>query len=285
MSESELGARLDVIGVSVRFSGVQVLENVSFSVEPGTVHALIGPNGAGKSSLFNVLSGIYHPTVGSVVLGEKELLGLRPHQIVRDGVGRAFQNSSMFGSLTVEENLLLGRHCLTHSGVFRTGLRLPFARREEARSRQIVREVAEFLDIDHLLTRVAGDLPYGDAKRVDVARALCTEPRILLLDEPAAGMHTHEKISMRDSIKRIARERGTTVLLVEHDMGLVMDTSDLITVLNFGTVLLTGTPEEVRNDPRVIEAYLGHSTARNDAMKRTPRTNDDPAPARTEHDA
>jgi len=294
MTPRGFGARLDVTGVSVRFSGIHVLDNVSFSVEPGTVHALIGPNGAGKSSLFNVLSGIYHPTVGSVQLDDRELLGLKPHQIARAGVGRAFQNSSMFASLTVEENLLLGRHLLTRSGVFRSGLQLPYARREERESRRAVREVAEFLAIEDLLPRTAGDLPYGDAKRVDVARALCTNPRVLLLDEPAAGMHTHEKISMRDSIKQIARELGTTVLLVEHDMGLVMGTSDQITVLNFGTVLLTGTPEEVRNDPRVIEAYLGHSTAQHDAMMgagraarlaRDSREAPTPSSTRTEHDA
>ncbi len=257
-----VGARLDVTGVTVRFSGVHVLEDVSFSAEPGTVHALIGPNGAGKSSLFNVLSGIYRPLVGSVMIDDQEVVGLKPFRVARVGIGRAFQNSSMFASLTVEENLLLGRHRLTRSGVIAGGLGLPSARAEQRDARAKVREIAEFLEIDHLLARTSGDLSYGDAKRVDVARALCTEPRLLLLDEPAAGMHTKEKVAIRTAINQIARELGTTILLVEHDMGVVMGISDRITVLDFGTVLITSSPEEVRNDPRVIEAYLGHSSAR-----------------------
>jgi branched-chain amino acid transport system ATP-binding protein len=261
------GARLEVSGVCMRFAGVQVLDDVAFTVEPGTVHALIGPNGAGKSTLFNVLSGIYRPQAGSVRLNGDELIGLAPHRIVRHGVGRAFQNSSMFGGLTVEENLLLGRHRLTRSGVIAGGLRLPSARAEERASRSAVREVARFLGVERLLGTPAADLSYGDAKRVDVARALSTQPRLLLLDEPAAGTHTHEKLAMRAAIRRIAEELGTTVLLVEHDMGLVMGVSDVITVLNFGTVLATGAPGEIRTDPRVIEAYLGHSTARDDVMR------------------
>lgn len=260
------GARLEVTGLRIRFAGVQVLDDVSFDVEPGRVHALIGPNGAGKSTLFNVLSGLYRPQSGSVRLDGEELIGLAPHRIVRRGVGRAFQNNSMFAGLTVEENLLLGRHRLTRAGVLSSGLRLPRARTEERIARAAVREHAEFLGIERLLPQQAGELSYGDAKRVDVVRALCTEPRLLLLDEPAAGTHTHEKLAMRDAIRRISDELGTTVLLVEHDMGLVMGVSDQITVLNFGTVLATGSPDQVRTDPTVIEAYLGHSAARDEAL-------------------
>lgn len=267
------GARLQVKAVSVRFSGIRVLQDVSFNVEPGTVHAVIGPNGAGKSSLFNVLSGIYKPTEGSVLLDDYEVVGRIPHKIAHAGVGRAFQNSSMFSSLTVEENLMLGRHRLTRAGVLGTGLGLPFGRKEERKARESVREVANFLGIERLLERPAGDLPYGEAKQVDVARALCTEPKILLLDEPAAGMHTHEKTAMRETIKRISSDLGTTILLVEHDMGLVINTSDRITALNFGTVLLTGTPDEVSNDPRVIEAYLGHSKSKSDVSQGVPASN------------
>lgn len=262
-----VGARIDVTGVTVRFSGVHVLEDVSFTADPGTVHAVIGPNGAGKSTLFNVLSGIYRPTVGSVMIDEKEIVGLKPFRVARAGIGRAFQNSSMFASLTVEQNMLLGRHRLTRSGVIRSGLRLPFARAEERGARAKVREIAKFVEVDHLLDRTAGDLAYGDAKRVDVARALCTEPSVLLLDEPVAGMHTREKVAMRLVIKRVSRELGTTILLVEHDMGVVMGVSDRITVLHFGTVLVTGSPEDVRNDPSVVEAYLGQSTARKDPVQ------------------
>lgn len=255
------GATLEVSSVSMRFAGVRVLEDVSFAAEPGEVHTLIGPNGAGKSTLFNVLSGIYRPMAGSIRLDGQEIVGLRPHRVARLGVGRAFQNNSMFASLTVEENMLLGQHRLTKAGVFSCGLSLRSARREERAARARVREVAEFLEIASLLHQPSGDLPYGDAKRVDIARALCPGPSLLLLDEPAAGMHTHEKMAVRATIQRIARELGTTILLVEHDMNLVMEISDRITALNFGTVLVSGTPEIVRNNPQVIEAYLGHAAA------------------------
>ncbi|MEO7125526.1 MAG: ABC transporter ATP-binding protein [Nakamurella sp.] len=253
------GAQLEVADISVQFSGVRVLNGVSFSVQPGTVHALIGPNGAGKSTLFNVLSGIYRPVSGSVRIDGREIVGLKPHQVARLAVGRAYQNGSMFKGLTVEENMLLGRHRLMRAGVVRSGLRLPSARAEECAARQRVHEVAAFLGIERLLNRPAADLPYGEAKHVDIARALCTEPRLLLLDEPAAGMHTHEKIAIRSAISRISTELGMTVLLVEHDMALVMEVSDRVTVLNFGNVLMTGSPAEVRHDPEVIQAYLGHS--------------------------
>lgn len=258
------GGALAVDGVTVRFSGVTVLQDVTFAAEPGTVHALIGPNGAGKSTLFNVLSGIYRPSEGAVSLDGESLLGKRPDQTVEAGVGRAFQNASMFRSMTVEENLLLGRHHLTGAGFLSVGLRLPWATREERQSREKVGEIAAFVGISELLNREASALPYGDAKRVDIARALATEPRLLLLDEPAAGMHTHEKTEVRKLIARIAGQLGITVLLVEHDMAVVMGVAQKITVLNFGHVITTGTPREVRADPLVIEAYLGHSRARDD---------------------
>ncbi|MGH8939262.1 MAG: ABC transporter ATP-binding protein, partial [Actinomycetes bacterium] len=208
---------------------------------------------------FNVLCGIYRPVGGSVRLEGQVLVGLAPERIARLGVGRAFQNGSMFAGLTVVENLLLGRHRLTTSGVFSTGLRLPKARREEAASTAKVRDVAALLGIEDLLEQPAADLPYGLQKRVDMARALCTEPSLLLLDEPAAGMHTHEKVALRETIRRIASELGITVLLVEHDMGLVMGISDHVTVLDFGTVIASAAPAEVRQDERVIQAYLGTS--------------------------
>lgn len=274
------GASLKVHDVTMRFSGVTVLDSVSFEVEPGTVHAIIGPNGAGKSTLFNVLSGIYKPSAGSVLLNDTPLIGLRPDKTVRAGVGRAFQNASMFNSMTVEENLLLGRHHLTKANVLSIGFRLPRASREEQESRDKIRAIADFVGISDLLARDASSLPYGEAKRVDLTRALATEPTLLLLDEPAAGMHTHEKTEMRDLIVRISRELGVTILLVEHDMGLVMGASDRITVLNFGTVITTDSPEAIRNDPRVIEAYLGHSSARDQVN----RTDDTPSDSTTPGD-
>lgn len=265
------GAQVDVSGVSHSFAGVRVLNDISFTAEPGTVHAVIGPNGAGKSTLFNILSGIYRAGRGSVCVDGRDLVGLRPHRIARLGVGRAFQNGSMFASLTVEENLLLGRHRLTRTGLLRGGLGLGSAGKEERAARSRVREVAQLLGVERLLSRPAGDLPYGDAKRVDVARALCTEPRVLLLDEPAAGTHTREKLAMRGLIRTIASDLGITILLVEHDMGLVMGVSDRVTVLNFGTVICTGTPAVVRHDADVIEAYLGHSGARSSPGASPPR--------------
>lgn len=260
-SRQDRGARLEVDGVTLKFAGVIALADVSFTVEPATVHALIGPNGAGKSSLFNVLCGIYPPTAGHVHLDGKQVVGLAPHRVARLGVGRAFQNGSMFDGLTVEENLLLGRHRLTRAGVLSTGLRVGRAHREERDGRIKVREIASLLDIEQLLHLSSAELPYGLQKRVDIARALCTEPRLLLLDEPAAGMHTHEKVQVRDLIRRIAIDLGITVLLVEHDMGLVMGISDQITVLDFGTVIARGAPSAIQQDDRVIQAYLGSSSA------------------------
>ncbi|MGH3383149.1 MAG: ABC transporter ATP-binding protein [Nocardioidaceae bacterium] len=261
MTTATAGARLVVDDVSVHFAGVVALDQVGFSAEPGEIHALIGPNGAGKSTLFNVLCGIYRPVHGSVRLDDREVVGMSPHRVARLGVGRAFQNGSMFAGLTVEDNLLLGRHRLTRAGVLSTGLRLARARREEAQGRAHVREVASFLAIEDVLGHSSADLPYGLQKRVDMARALCTQPRLLLLDEPAAGMHTHEKVELRETIRRVAGELGVTVLLVEHDMGLVMGISDRVTVLDFGVVIASATPAEVRRDERVIGAYLGKTSA------------------------
>ncbi|WP_340537803.1 ABC transporter ATP-binding protein [Nocardioides sp. GXZ039] len=255
------GAKLEIQDVVVRFLGARVLDGVSLDVAPGSVHGVIGPNGAGKSSLFNVVCGVYRPASGRVLLDGRRLVGLSPHRIAALGVGRAFQNASMVTSLSVEENLLLGQHRHQRSGVLADGLRLPRSRRSERQAREAVRTAAALLGIEELLDRRAEELPYGAAKRVDVARALASEPRLLLLDEPAAGMHAGEKDQMSRSIRRVADELGTTVLLVEHDMPLVMGVCDEVTVLNFGTVVTTGSPSRVRADPEVVCAYLG-GTAR-----------------------
>jgi len=241
--------------VTLRFGGLLALDNVSFSVAPGSLHALIGPNGAGKSSCFNVISGLYRPTSGAVRLGDKNLLQLRPHQVARLGIGRAFQNTALSQHSTVLDNVLLGRHALTKGGFIACGLRL--TRREEQRHATRAKEICDFLGISAMVDQPLGALPYGVAKRVDIARALAVEPSLLLLDEPAAGMNTEETADLAATIGQIRTDLGIAILLVEHDMDLVMGIADQVTVLDFGRVIADGTPTEVQTNADVIKAYLG----------------------------
>jgi branched-chain amino acid transport system ATP-binding protein len=246
-------------GMSVRFGGVAALSEVSLTVAPGSVHALIGPNGAGKSTCLNVLTGVYRATAGVARYGDVELTQLRPHQIAGLGIGRTFQNLALSASATVAENLLLGRHRLTRAGFLTAGLRTPGARREQAAQERRVVEIADLLELRDALGHPVFALPYGLRKRVELARALCAEPTLLLLDEPVAGMTTEESARLAATVARIRTQLGISILLVEHDMAFVMGIADEVTVLDFGRRIACDTPARVQRDPDVIRAYLGTS--------------------------
>jgi branched-chain amino acid transport system ATP-binding protein len=255
---------LTVRDVTVRFAGLTALDAVSFTVAPGSVHAVIGPNGAGKSTCFNVLSGLCRPADGSVRLGDAELTRLAPHRIAALGVARTFQNIVTTGG-SVADNLMLGRHALSRAGFAASALRLPGAVREQREHLARVREIAELTGLTQHFDSPVTSLSYGDRKRVEFARALCLEPRVLLLDEPVAGMNAAERARTAEVVREVRDRLGLSVVLVEHDMGLVMRLADEVTVLDFGRRIAHGTPDEVRRDPEVLRAYLGTDLSGKDA--------------------
>jgi branched-chain amino acid transport system ATP-binding protein len=256
---------LEVEDLSLRFGGVQALAGVSLQVRQGEIHAVIGPNGAGKSSLLNCVSGLYRPQRGRVMLhtadGPVPLMGRAPHRIARLGVARSFQNIELFRHLTVLENLLLGRHHRMSKALLPALLWYGPARRQEIAHRELVEEVISRLELQAVRHRPVASLAYGYAKRVELGRALCLQPAILLLDEPMAGMNTEEKEDMARYVLDVNELAGVTVVLIEHDMDVVMDVSHRITVLDFGRLIASGAPEQIRDDPAVIDAYLGEAAA------------------------
>lgn len=248
---------LELKGVNLSFAGSKVLDGVDFSVPASRIVSLIGPNGAGKTSLFNCITGFYKPQQGSIRLDGTEMLKLKPHQVTQLGIARTFQNVRLFREMTVLENVMSGQHCRTSSGVIGAILRLPSQRREEAEIRRVAEDCLSFVGITEGWDREATTLPYGWQRRVEIARALATKPRLLLLDEPAAGLTSGEKEELIELIRRIRNERDICILLIEHDTGLVMRLSERISVLDHGVMIAEGTPKEIQSNQRVIEAYLG----------------------------
>ena len=256
-----MSAQLEIRDVSKSFGGVQAVTTVSLDVQQGEFLSVIGPNGAGKTSLLNMISGFYHPDSGRIVLEGADVTDNAPSRIAARGVARTFQNIALFRGMTVLDNLMLGRHVHMRSGVLASVAYWGLAQKEEVAHRRAVEDIIDFLKIQDLRRRPTGSLAYGLQKRVELGRALALEPKVLLLDEPMGGMNQEEKEDMARFILDVNEERGVTVILIEHDMGVVMDISDRVAVLDMGQKIAEGSPDEVRANPRVIKAYLGDTKA------------------------
>jgi branched-chain amino acid transport system ATP-binding protein len=252
---------LDVKGISLSFGGVKALSDISFDVREHEIRAIIGPNGAGKSSMLNCINGVYQPQQGSITFRGKTFSHMKSRQVAQMGIARTFQSLALFKGMSVLDNIMTGRNLRIRSNILLQALRIGPAEREEIRQREHVERIIDFLEIQAWRKTPVGQLPYGLQKRVDLGRALAMEPQVLLLDEPMAGMNLEEKQDMCRFVLDVNDEFGTTVVLIEHDMGVVMDISDRVVVLDYGRKIGDGTPDEVRNNPEVVKAYLGTSSS------------------------